>query len=118
MPLSHFNCAAGKIAVADCLNKCPAYEPEGTMKVTIMYRNNYDGGDGWTYYPQTITISDKCPICGGERGKPYAYHFMEDGESFTVSRWDNPCGHIDHYGDCWKEFKALGVAQANKEQEK
>jgi len=23
MPLTHFNCAAGKIAVADCLNKCP-----------------------------------------------------------------------------------------------
>lgn len=23
MPLTHFNCAAGKVAVADCLNKCP-----------------------------------------------------------------------------------------------
>lgn len=24
MPLTHFKCAAGKVAVADCLNKCPA----------------------------------------------------------------------------------------------
>ena len=77
------------------------------MKVTVMYRNNWFGGDGWTYYPVTIEISGNCPICGQLRGKPYPYNFCEDGEWSTVDRWDNPCGHIDKYGDCIREAKQL-----------
>lgn len=77
------------------------------MKVTIMYRNNFEGGDGWTYYPLNITIGDNCPICNEKRGKPYVHHFSEDGEWFSVNRWDNPCGHLDKYGDVWREFKQL-----------
>ena len=67
------------------------------MKVKVMYRNNWFGGDGWTYYPMTITIGDNCPKCGGARGFPYPFCFHEDGEWITVDKWDNPCGHIDTY---------------------
>ncbi len=77
------------------------------MRVTVMYRNNWFGGDGWVYYPMTIEISTFCPICGQSRGKPYSYNFCEDGEWITVDRWDNPCGHIDKYGDCIRESKQL-----------
>ncbi|MFA5037504.1 MAG: hypothetical protein WC479_10065 [Candidatus Izemoplasmatales bacterium] len=73
------------------------------MNVRVMYRNNHFGGDGWTYYPVNITISDNCPKCGGKRGTPYNHNFCEDGEWFNVDRWDNPCGHIDYYPDCIKE---------------
>jgi hypothetical protein len=73
------------------------------MKVTVMYRNSFFGGDGWTYYPKTIEISSNCPKCGQPRGKPYNYNFCEDGEWFSVDRWDNPCGHVDYYGDVLRE---------------
>jgi len=72
-----------------------------------MYRNNYDGGDGWTYYPMRIRIGSKCPVCNGLRGKPYEYRFCDDGEWFTVDKWDNPCGHLDKYGDVYKESKKI-----------
>ena len=75
------------------------------MIVTIMYRNNYDGGCGWIYYPITVEISDECPICGAKRGTPFSYRFCEDGEWFVVSKWNNPCGHIDKYKDCFFESK-------------
>lgn len=77
------------------------------MIVTVMYRNNWFGGDGWACYPKTIEISNKCPVCGELRGNPYAYNFCEDGEWFTVDKWDNPCGHIDKYADVILEAEEL-----------
>ena len=77
------------------------------MKVAVMYRNSWFGGDGWTYYPKTIEISDKCPICGKPRGKTKPYRFFEDGEWFVVDRWVNSCGHIDDYKDCLIEAKKI-----------
>ena len=73
------------------------------MKVTVMYRNNWFGGDGWIYYPKTIKINDTCPICGLLRGKPKSYRFHEDGNWFTVDIWENPCGHLDTYAECLRE---------------
>ena len=73
-----------------------------------MCRNNWVGGDGWTYYPKTIKIADNCPICGKKRGVPQSKTFCEDGEWFTVDVWENPCNHIDKYQDCYfeaEEFK-------------
>ena len=81
------------------------------MKVKIMYRDTYVGGDGWTYYPMTIEIADACPVCGGKRGEPYPYRFCEDGEWYVVDRWDNPCGHIDAYGDCFKEYRKSKISK-------
>lgn len=72
-----------------------------------MYRNNWVGGDGWTYYPKAIEISDNCPICGAKRGTPQNKHFCEDGEWFDVDVWENYCGHIDKYKDCYFESEKI-----------
>ncbi len=75
------------------------------MKVTVMDRSTD------SFYPydhaMTVEVSDKCPVCGKERGKPWDYHFYEDGYTFTVSRWNNPCGHIDYYRKVLEEARAL-----------
>lgn len=81
------------------------------MIVTIFYRNNFDGGDGWSYYPKAVQIADNCPQCGAKRGTPYHYRFSEDGEWFDVERWENPCGHLDTYGAAWHEAQAIRAAQ-------
>ena len=73
------------------------------MTATIMYRNTYNGGEGWVYYPMKVEISDNCPVCGKKRGEPFPYRFHEDGEWFVVDRWNNPCGHIDTYKNCYFE---------------
>lgn len=79
-------------------------------KVTVMYRNNYFGGDGWTFYPMIIEIGDNCPVCGGPRGEPTPYRFHDTGEWHEVDRWDNPCGHVDTYKNCLVE--AGGICYA------
>jgi hypothetical protein len=73
------------------------------MQVTIMYRNHWFGGDGWTCYPMTVTITQTCPVCGGPRGEPYPYRFYECGEWRTAHKWDNPCGHVDKYAAVLRE---------------
>lgn len=78
-----------------------------TMTVTVMYRNNWFGGDGWTYYPHTVTISARCPVCGARRGDPYPYRFCEDGAWLTVQKWENPCGHLDTYHAVLREAEQL-----------
>jgi len=77
--------------------------------VRVMYRNNWFGGDGWTYYPVTVTISAFCPVCRQPRGEPHPYHFCEDGEWFTVDCWENPCGHADLYKNCLIESGYAGA---------
>lgn len=67
------------------------------MKVTVIERHGLD------LCLTTVSISNRCPVCGGERGKPYWYHFCEDGDWYDVQRWDNPCGHVDKYSDVLKE---------------
>lgn len=76
-------------------------------KVTIMFRNSYVGGDGWTYYPLTIEIGDNCPVCGCKRGEVKPINMCEDGEWFNVDTWHNECGHIDYYSQCYKEYLNL-----------
>jgi hypothetical protein len=77
------------------------------VTVTIMYRNSYDGGDGWTYYPLTVAIADTCPVCGGPRGEPVMQPFREDGEWYALSTWTNECGHLDRYQDVYAEYLTL-----------
>jgi hypothetical protein len=80
------------------------------MHIRIFYRNNFDGGDGWSYYSKAVEIADNCPTCGKRRGTPYDYNFCEDGEWFSVDKWDNPCGHLDTYRECLKEARAITAA--------
>jgi len=71
------------------------------MTPTIMYRK------GDMKYPMQVRISDNCPVCGGPRGILRGHNFYEDGESFFVHQWDNPCGHIDKYSDVYHEAKGV-----------
>lgn len=44
------------------------------------------------------TISDDCPRCGAKRGQPRSTRQHEDGVTYYVDTWSNPCGHSDLYG--------------------
>ena len=71
------------------------------MKVKVVDRgamnNAWGSGGNYTVITKTIEISSICPECGGPRGKPKRLPFYEGGSTYTVDRWDNPCGHIDGY---------------------
>ncbi|MFI0406491.1 hypothetical protein [Actinomadura sp. 3N508] len=49
---------------------------------------------------RAITLVWTCPACGRPRGEPRNGRLIEDGEHYHVHIWDNPCGHIDMYGQC------------------
>lgn len=53
----------------------------------------------------TRTVPWLCPQCGGPRGEPRPHNFSEDGAWYVCDRWDNPCGHIDHYHDVIREVE-------------
>lgn len=81
------------------------------MLVTVIDRTAQDKAWGRTQtsiqnYLRTITIADTCPTCGGPRGEPRMARQCDDGEWFNVSRWENPCGHIDRYADVLREVAA------------
>ena len=70
------------------------------MKVTVVDRQAMAAAWGhglYTILTRTLEISDTCPVCGGPRGTPRNHHMYEDGDTATVSVWDNPCGHVDKY---------------------
>lgn len=72
-------------------------------QVVIMFRGEYVGLNPWRCGPKTVEIDDMCPKCDGPRGEPYWYRFHENGEWYSVHRWNNPCGHIDKYRDVYFE---------------
>lgn len=81
------------------------------MLVTVIDRSTQDKAWGSPQtsiqtYLRTITIADTCPTCGGPRGEPRMARQCDDGEWFNVSRWENPCGHIDRYADVLQEVAA------------
>ncbi|MDI9836209.1 hypothetical protein [Streptomyces sp. KAU_LT] len=47
----------------------------------------------------TVSISARCPVCGGPRGTdfPGLHKFVHRGVHLTVNHWRNPCGHVDTY---------------------
>lgn len=55
---------------------------------------------------RTVTISDRCPRCGEQRGNPVLRPFYEDGVHFGVDCWTNLCGHIDAYADILAESRS------------
>jgi hypothetical protein len=78
-----------------------------------MYRNNWFGGDGWTYYPVTVTIADTCPVCGGSRGVPSINRYCEDEQFYYLSNWKNACGHLDTYKAVYLEAQNFTDGQIN-----
>jgi len=51
----------------------------------------------------TVTIPAVCPRCGGPRGEARTLRQHEDGTTYFVDVWDNPCGHVDLYEDVVRE---------------
>lgn len=56
----------------------------------------------------TVTVRALCPRCGGPRGfdtiAPHRFH--EDGDWYTVDRWQNRCGHVDSYCAVLREARS------------
>lgn len=82
-------------------------ERPATMTVTVRYRS---AEAPWGHGPtrpvtRKVTISSRCPVCGGRRGEPCGQNSSEDGAHYWVQTWQNPCGHTDLY--------AAVVAEAN-----
>lgn len=46
---------------------------------------------------RNVVIAAACPVCGGPRGTPSSQHQHDDGATYYVDCWDNPCGHVDTY---------------------
>ena len=77
------------------------------MKVTIMYRHSWDGGDPANHAPLEVEIFDHCPKCGGRRGSPLKTIDVESDGKYQVDIWVNPCGHIDYPRDVYIESKKI-----------
>lgn len=75
------------------------------MVVTIPACSEHAGFPGNTI---TVEISDRCPVCGGPRGKPYETISYDGSRRLAVDGWKNPCGHVDKYSDVRKEA-AMGI---------
>lgn len=88
----------------------PAPRPD-TMRVTV--RDHAEWGTSSPYISTpTVTISSRCPVCGGPRGEPKLNRYVEDGEWYNVDNWTNPCGHVDGYKAVLKEARALELQTA------
>lgn len=90
------------------LDAVPAL-PE-TMAVRVC-----DRGDGRAYVGVqivTVTVSALCPRCGGPRGVDTVrpHRFRQDGEWFSVDRWQNSCGHTDTYAAVLRESRDRSMA--------
>lgn len=73
-----------------------APEPGATMTVRVVDRSGWGRSGAYPAIRQ-VTISARCPACGGRRGTPRNHNFHEDGEWLSCDRWDNLCGHVDRY---------------------
>lgn len=69
---------------------------DAPLMVRVVSRGTQRGYEG--VWIERIAISAFCD-CGARRGTPYEHHFAEDGNYLTCDRWENPCGHIDLYGN-------------------
>lgn len=77
------------------------------MQVTIMVRTKE------VDFVTTVRISDRCPKCGGKRGKTHPGFAYDGSIRKSVDCWDNPCGHLDTYGAVWEEAKTNGMNKDN-----
>ncbi|MER7835272.1 hypothetical protein ABTY98_05015 [Streptomyces sp. NPDC096040] len=73
--------------------------PRLPKRMTVRVRHDGDGHGYEGVGVLTVTISSRCPRCGGPRGVDTirAFRFVHDGDHFVVDRWTNSCGHGDVY---------------------
>lgn len=76
----------------------------GTMTVTIPAKTEHEG-----LFSAQVTISDKCPVCGGDRGKKFSGVSFDGSHRLDVDQWNNPCGHVDKYSAVRKEAGENGL---------
>ncbi|MFJ4469493.1 hypothetical protein ACIP2X_18645 [Streptomyces sp. NPDC089424] len=91
-------CEHGQAVWARYIGDGPVPPPlPETMSVRIRYDGEEPGYQGAGAL--AVTISTRCPRCGGPRGwdQVRPYRFAHDGEHITVDAWKNPCGHEDLY---------------------
>lgn len=50
-----------------------------------------------------VTVSARCPRCGGPRGEARGLNQHDDGAWYSVDVWTNQCGHEDLYRDVVRE---------------
>lgn len=75
-------------------------------EVPVMTVRVTDRGNGRSYvgvWVTTVTIVKLCSACGGPRGDKRNGYVREDGETYSVDVWDNPCGHQDYYNSILRE---------------
>lgn len=76
-------------------------EPVPVLPDRMSVRIRHDGdGPGYSGVGIiTVTISTRCPQCGGPRGfhTVIAHRFHHDGDWYVADRWANNCGHVDMY---------------------
>ena len=87
---------------------------QNTMTVTVRDRNaERPWGSGRTSpVIREVTISARCPRCSNLRGEPEQTSQHEDGVSYSVDVWHNPCGHVDMYADVVDEAASLAAGGA------
>jgi len=81
------------------------------MTMTVRIRDRAAEG-AWGSGPinpvvRTVTISSKCPQCGGPRGKATNLNQCDDGAYYSVDVWFNQCGHVDMYEAVAAEARRL-----------
>ncbi|MFE3378814.1 hypothetical protein [Streptomyces anulatus] len=83
----------------------PVPDLPDTMTVRVTSRGDGPGYTGVGVV--TVTVTARCPRCGGPRGWDAVtpYRFCEDGAWYTVDRWLNPCTHRDLYEDVLRESR-------------
>jgi hypothetical protein len=87
--------------------------PAETMTVTIRDRS---AEAPWGVGPtspvvRTLTISASCPTCSARRGQPSTLRQHDDGCTYYVDVWTNPCGHLDRYEAVVDEARSIGHAR-------
>jgi hypothetical protein len=83
-----------------------------TMVVTVRDRAAEApwGSGATTVATRNITIPVVCRVCGAPRGAPRSTRQHEDGVTYYVHTWTNPCGHVDLYADLIREANLLSWA--------
>lgn len=66
-----------------------------TRKVRITDRD----ASGYLKGTRDVLVEWVCPVCGDRMGEPRDSYYTEDDHRFTVSVWDNPCGHVAMYDE-------------------
>ncbi|MEZ0095037.1 hypothetical protein [Streptacidiphilus sp. EB129] len=89
-------------------------ERPATMTVTVRDRS---AEAPWGHGPtapvtRQVTISTRCPACGGLRGEPRGQNSVDDGAHYWVQTWTNDCGHVDSYATVIAEVGALSAGEA------